>query len=175
MKQSPFKPTNPEITRQRRLARKAKRLQREANQTACSPFMSEQGGDKKRSAAAIAGKRRKTVRRAKTLALETALKLEVRERDNYTCRWPKCRYRDKHIPVHHINERSQRPDLKYNRDNCLCLCPGHHDYAHHTMRGRNEARRLGILGGQTYEAAKKEKLINGYQQKNNRGDREAST
>jgi hypothetical protein len=82
-------------------------------------------------------------------------KREVRERDNYTCRWPGCNYSSRSIHAHHINERSQRPDLRYDIKNGAAICPQHHDGLHHTVAGREEARRLGLLGGESYEKAQK--------------------
>jgi hypothetical protein len=78
----------------------------------------------------------------------------VLERDGYRCRWPTGPHRGT-IVAHHINERSQRPDLIHDVDNGAALCASHHDYAHHTVEGRREATALGLLGGVTYEAAMK--------------------
>lgn len=80
---------------------------------------------------------------------------EVRERDGFTCRWPGCFYTDRSIPAHHINERSQRPDLKFTLSNGAAICPQHHDFLHHTVAGRQQAKALGLLGGETYEKAAK--------------------
>lgn len=84
-----------------------------------------------------------------------AVNREIRERDHYTCQWPDCWVYSKQIPVHHIQERSQRPDLKYQHSNLVCICPQHHDRLHHTVAGRREAREQGLLGGETFEAARK--------------------
>jgi len=81
---------------------------------------------------------------------------KVRENDNFTCRWPKCGYYSKHIHAHHIHTRAQRPDLKWDESNGACLCPYHHDYAHHTVAGRKMARELELLGTKSRELAMKE-------------------
>src|SRR5690349_23829038 len=59
---------------------------------------------------------------------ETRFKREVRERDSYTCQFPGCGHVDKHIDVHHKAKRSQRPDLRFEVSNGLCLCRKHHDW-----------------------------------------------
>src|SRR5688572_11480292 len=111
------------------------------------------------SQAAVAGKRRSKKRKAANDRQHRIWQKKVRERDDYMCRWPGCGYRDVHIDVHHINERSQRPDLRYNVDNGACICGlgtanNHHDYLHHTIEGRKKAKKLGLLGGETYEKEK---------------------
>src|ERR1051325_118369 len=80
----------------------------------------------------------------------------VRERDNYTCRWPGCGFYSQHIHAHHIHTRRQRPDLRHDPANGAALCNEHHDRLHHTEEGRREARELGLLGTETYEKARKE-------------------
>lgn len=100
---------------------------------------------------------------AKTIAnkpLEEAFKLECRQRDGYRCRWidsndKRCLNYDERIPVHHINEKSQRPDQRFDPDNGACICWVHHNYMHHTVAGRHRGRELGLLGGETYEKAGK--------------------
>lgn len=89
--------------------------------------------------------------------IETDWINDVRERDNYTCRWPKCGYYSKHIHAHHIHTKRQRPDLKWVASNGACLCFTHHDHLHHTVAGRRKARAIGLLGTKTYELAQKEK------------------
>lgn len=79
-------------------------------------------------------------------------KREVRERDNYTCQFPKCGYYSKHIDVHHIAKRSQRPNLKHEVSNGLCLCREHHGW---TDRHHDEAVERGLLNTESYELAKK--------------------
>lgn len=85
------------------------------------------------------------------LALTRAKRL-ARERDNYTCQYPGCGYQSKHIDVHHKGKRSQRPDLKFDPENMICLCRTHHS---RTDRHRAEAIKLGLLSTETYELAKK--------------------
>lgn len=75
----------------------------------------------------------------------------VLERDGHRCRWVdprtdfRCSEAGKHVQAHHINERSQRPDLVHDVDNGAAICPFHHDYAHHSVRGRKEAQAQGLL------------------------------
>jgi 5-methylcytosine-specific restriction endonuclease McrA len=80
------------------------------------------------------------------------VKAQARERDGYTCQFPKCGYFDKHIDVHHICKRSQRPDLKVTFSNLVCLCRKHHQF---TDTNRREAEALGLVGGETYEKVRK--------------------
>lgn len=87
---------------------------------------------------------------------ETEWKHQVRERDNYSCRWPGCMISSPFIHAHHICPRSQRPDLIYDVDNGACLCSAHHDKAHHTVKGRKQARELGLLKTDSYELARKQ-------------------
>lgn len=98
-------------------------------------------------------RRRRTALRAKPDPKMAAWSKEVLERDGHHCRWPECSEHGEHVRGHHINEKSQRPDLKYNVDNGVAMCPVHHDRLHHTVAGRTEAKRLGLLGGETYEKA----------------------
>ena len=130
-------------------------------------------GCKRPSAAALAGKRRSKLRQSEKEFKEAQFKRTCRERDDYTCRWPECTFRSKTIPVHHINEKSQRPDERYDSDNGACMCWQHHDAMHHTVAGRREGKRLGLLGGKTYELHMKEKRDEQRQEDNSR-DREAS-
>jgi hypothetical protein len=82
---------------------------------------------------------------------ETKFKREVRERDNYTCQFPKCGHVDKHIDVHHKAKRSQRPDLRFEVSNGICLCRRHHGWTdfHH-----DEAVSMGLLDVTSYELAR---------------------
>lgn len=82
---------------------------------------------------------------------------KVRKRDSNRCQWgwgtfKQCATGDNRIDPHHIHPRSQRPDLKYDVANGICLCRTHHDWV-----GDNpvDARALGLLGSETYEAARK--------------------
>lgn len=52
----------------------------------------------------------------------------VRERDDFTCQ--RCGEYDRYIHTHHIASRSQRPDLKYDVDNGIALCPPCHLFCH---------------------------------------------
>lgn len=83
----------------------------------------------------------------------TKAKRQVRKRDNYTCRFPGCGRQGRSIDVHHVAKISQRPDLKFDPDNMICLCRVHHDWTDHN---RAEAIRLGLLSDESYELAKKQ-------------------
>jgi hypothetical protein len=97
---------------------------------------------------------------------ETAWRNEVLKNSGYQCQWvdqqtgERCRVRGaENLDAHHINERSQRPDLVLDLSNGAALCSGlgrHHDRAHHTVEGRMQANAQGLLGGTTYELAKKQ-------------------
>lgn len=96
-------------------------------------------------------KRLKTTRETPAMA---RLKRTVRERDNFTCQYPGCGYYSKHIDVHHIAKRSQRPDLKFEPSNAICLCRKHHAW---TDVNHDEAVSMGLLSTETYEAAQKQR------------------
>lgn len=81
------------------------------------------------------------------------VKRQVRERDGYTCRFPKCGKQYKSIDVHHIAKISQRPDLKFDPNNMICLCRKHHRW---TDLNHDEAVRIGLLSVESYELAKKQ-------------------
>lgn len=83
----------------------------------------------------------------------TRAKREVRERDNYTCQYPGCDYQSPHIDVHHRMKRTQRPDKKFDTSNMLCLCRKHH---RETDTKRKQSEALGLVGGTSYELAKKQ-------------------
>lgn len=80
-------------------------------------------------------------------------KREVRERDNFTCQFPGCGRYSKHIDVHHVAKRSQRPDLKFTISNGICLCREHHGW---TNTHHDEAVARGLLNTESYELAKKQ-------------------
>ena len=98
---------------------------------------------------------------------ETAWRNEVLRNSGYRCQWVdqqtglRCPVHGKeNLDAHHINERSQRPDLRDDPENGAALCSGpgrHHDRAHHTVDGRRQAKDQGLLGGETYEIAQKRK------------------
>lgn len=79
---------------------------------------------------------------------------EVRQRDNYTCQYPGCGKHSKRIDVHHIAKKSERPDLKFEASNGVCLCREHHDW---TDTDLQKAIALGLRNIETYELAKKQK------------------
>lgn len=83
----------------------------------------------------------------------TRAKRIARERDNYTCQYPGCDVQSRHIDVHHKGKRSQRPDLKFDPDNLVCLCRKHHAG---TDTKRAEAIAFKLLDTETYELAKKQ-------------------
>lgn len=79
-------------------------------------------------------------------------KRAVREKDGYTCQ--RCGKYDPYIHAHHVNPRSQRPDLIRDVANGKCLCASCHAWVH---RHPIAAKSLGLLGGTTYEKAAKER------------------
>jgi hypothetical protein len=101
------------------------------------------------------------MKRATISPEDTAWREAVLERDGRQCRWidprtkQRCRRRGKKMHAHHIRERTQRPDLRYDVDNGATICGEHHDYLHHNAQGRKEAREQHLLGGTTYELARK--------------------
>lgn len=153
MKRSRFNSLPREIALERAANREVKRIQREGIKTSPTSDKRLKQRSKSLSKAAKSGKKRSNFKRAGKDALEKQFKKVCRERDDYTCQWPECSYRHKYIPVHHINERSQRPDERYNPDNGACICWQHHDYAHHDVEGRRLAKEYKLLGGVTYELA----------------------
>lgn len=89
---------------------------------------------------------------------EKALRREVLERDKNRCQWPGgCTTGDIRIDVHHLAERSQRPDLKLSAENCKAICRTHHDWI---PLNRARAIEVGLLNPETYEAAIKQKRDN---------------
>jgi 5-methylcytosine-specific restriction enzyme A len=76
----------------------------------------------------------------------------ARERDGYTCQFPGCGKRYKNIDAHHIAKRSQRPDLRLDPNNLICLCREHHSW---TDTHHDEAVRMSLLNTESYELAKK--------------------
>lgn len=78
---------------------------------------------------------------------------EVRERDDYTCQYPGCGKRSKRIDVHHIAKRTERPDLKFEVSNGVCLCRLHHQRSDTHLQ---EAIELRLRSIESYELAKKE-------------------
>lgn len=98
-------------------------------------------------------RRRRNVLKPKRDPQMAAWSKAVLERDGNHCQWPECPEEGAHVFAHHIQTRKQRPDLRYQIENGAALCFVHHDQLHHTVAGRREARRLGLLGGETYEKA----------------------
>lgn len=84
----------------------------------------------------------------------------VKQRDGYTCQWPKCEfchnywYQPQIVTAHHKAPRSLRPDLRLDIDNGVTLCWSRHSWCH--QAGRDEAIKRGFLDLTTYEAAAKE-------------------
>lgn len=77
----------------------------------------------------------------------------VRERDGNICQWPGgCQTGDTRIDVHHIAKRSQRPDLKYDPSNLICICRTHHDW---TDDNHDAAVAMGLLNTESREMARK--------------------
>lgn len=96
---------------------------------------------------------RKPMKKKREPPALTKVKRQVRERDNYTCRFPKCGKEHKSIDVHHIAKISQRPDLKFDPDNMLCLCRKHHNWID---QNHDKAVEMGLLNVESYELAKKQ-------------------
>jgi len=51
---------------------------------------------------------------------------DVLNRDKRMCQWYGCNNK-KRLNVHHIKTWAQCPDLRYNVNNGITLCRGHHD------------------------------------------------
>lgn len=102
---------------------------------------------------------RKRSQRAKEKAtLATKFRKIVRERDLYTCQWPGCGYQDQFIDVHHKATRRYRPDLIHDANNGVAICRIHHDFLHHNIEGRKQARLLGLLDySNSYEGSRKQR------------------
>jgi hypothetical protein len=86
----------------------------------------------------------------------------VLERAGYCCQWvdqrtgKRCEVRGKeNLDAHHVAKRSQRPDLKRELTNGAALCRYHHSFSD-TVEGRKQAKAQGLLGGISYELAKKQ-------------------
>ena len=95
---------------------------------------------------------RPTLKKKRESPAETKFKRAVRIRDDYRCQFPGCCVQSKRIDVHHIAKRSQRPDLKFEVSNGVCLCREHHDW---TDTHHDEAVSMGLLSVDSYELAKK--------------------
>src|SRR6185369_14290790 len=74
---------------------------------------------------------RPTLKKKREPPALTRAKRIAKVRDDYTCQYPGCGRRSKHIDAHHKAKRSQRPDLKFDPDNLICLCREHHDWTDH--------------------------------------------
>jgi predicted restriction endonuclease len=94
--------------------------------------------------------REREVRRRKRAAADLKWQKAVRERDNFTCQFPGCGTYNKHIDTHHVAKRSQRPDLRHEMSNGICLCRLHHNW---TDTHHDEAVSLRLLSIETYELA----------------------
>jgi predicted restriction endonuclease len=95
---------------------------------------------------------RPTLKKRRESPAETKFKRAVRIRDDYRCQFPGCDVQSKRIDVHHIAKRSQRPDLKFEVGNGVCLCREHHDWTDHN---HDKAVSMGLLSTDSYELAKK--------------------
>lgn len=96
---------------------------------------------------------RSTLKKKREPPALTKVKRQVRERDNYTCQFPKCGKQYKSIDVHHVAKISQRPDLKLDPNNMICLCRTHHNW---TDKNHDKAVEMGLLSTESYELAKKQ-------------------
>jgi len=75
----------------------------------------------------LGGSRPRMSDKRKALALKlTELRLFVLERDGYRCRY--CRANNRALDPHHIEKRSQRPDLLLEALNVITLCRPCHDW-----------------------------------------------
>ena len=108
----------------------------------CSKYCQYKGQVARAAAAPITDQWGRTKRKADRIWQEA-----VRERDAYTCR--RCGKQGSEIAAHHVNPRSQRPDLKHDVSNGICLCGICHGWVHmHPV----EAKALGLLNvSDTYE------------------------
>jgi predicted restriction endonuclease len=95
---------------------------------------------------------RPTLKKHRESPAETKFKRAVRIRDDYRCQFPGCDVQSKRIDVHHVAKRSQRPDLKFEVSNGICLCREHHDWTDHN---HDKAVSMGLLSTDSYELAKK--------------------
>ena len=75
----------------------------------------------------------------------------VRERDSCICQ--RCGRYDQYIHTHHVATRSQRPDLKHDVSNGVCLCSPCHQWVH---RNPASAEKQGFLSNARYELARAE-------------------
>jgi predicted restriction endonuclease len=96
---------------------------------------------------------RPTLKKRRESPAETKFKRAVRIRDDYRCQFPSCDVQSKRIDVHHIAKRSQRPDLKFEVSNGICLCRKHHSWTDHN---HDKAVSMGLLSTDSYELAKKQ-------------------
>lgn len=53
------------------------------------------------------------------------LRRKVMTRDRYKCQFPGCAKKNR-LQVHHIVRWCDAPSLRYNVQNCICLCQAHH-------------------------------------------------
>lgn len=133
-------------------------LRRRVSARSTKAFQRQEGGNAAQPSIRKSSPRRtRTARQKAGDALDAQWRTAVRERDNFTCRWPGCGYSSRHIHAHHIHTKKQRPDLRRSPKNGAAVCPLHHDFLHHTVEGRQKAREIGLLGTTTYELAMKEK------------------
>ena len=130
-------------------------------------FSTSEEGDTLQEQKAGKGKylqRRLRLKRKPMSAADRKWRAEVLERDGYRCRWvdengERCEIEGaENLDAHHILTRGQRPDKRFDLTNGATLCGGpgrHHDKLHHTVKGRERGRLIGLLGTETYEAAQK--------------------
>jgi predicted restriction endonuclease len=96
---------------------------------------------------------RPTLKKRRESPAETKFKRAVRIRDDYRCQFSGCDVQSKRIDVHHVAKRSQRPDLRFEVSNGICLCREHHDWTDHN---HGKAVSMGLLSTDSYELAKKQ-------------------
>jgi len=93
---------------------------------------------------------------------ETKWREDVLMNSGYRCQWvdrqtgERCHVEGaENLDSHHVAKRTQRPDLKRVVSNGAALCRYHHSFSD-TVEARKQAKAQKLLGGVTYELAKKQ-------------------
>ncbi len=73
------------------------------------------------------------------------LRLHVLERDQYRCQW--CRTKGVVLDMHHIEKRSQRPDLVLEPTNVVTLCRTCHNWTDADPMGKQGRLKIDRNGG----------------------------
>lgn len=109
----------------------------------CSKHCAGEGLATRHASDPVADKYGRTKRRADHIWQKA-----VREKYEYTCK--RCGKFEKYIHAHHVAPRSQRPDLKHELSNGICLCNSCHTWVHHHPK---EAVQTGLLSTEKYESS----------------------